>query len=297
MVDFVKDLSEIMLQAYKEKGINPPNGDAHTLLSRFFNLKDKIIEPKIRNVKVSKELSGGVLDDYYKQCLHHIKNRFKNGKDVSIFLSKKSIKPSQKDLLLYDWGIHHLHLSMPEKKKQFVERSDYLLFLMIDDNNVYFIDVTKHRLPDGTEFSQQELLRIVKNNWPYLLEPYKLKGAFSLEREMSDKDYSELRKSGSASLIEIDEEVYGLIGGGITTARTNINHTTKTDHIFRTLRDMEGTLKENHKNMSDFLFQNGFKQINPSFRLIVEDETFYVINENTKVIVLESKSLFETIFR
>ncbi|HWJ77796.1 MAG TPA: hypothetical protein VNR61_06945 [Niallia sp.] len=297
MLDFISDLSEIMVQAYKEKGINPPNGDTHTLLSRYFNLKDKIIVPKIRNVKVSKELSGKVIEDYYKKCLHHIKNRFKNGKDVSIFLSKKSIKPSQKDLLLYDWGIHHLHLSMPEKGKQFVERSDYLLFLMIDDNNAYFIDVTKHKLPDGTEFSQQELLRIVKDNWPFLLEPYRLKGAISLDRKMTDKDYSEMRQAGSLSLVEIKGEVYGLIGGGITTARTNINHTTKADDIFRVLRNMETTIRENTKNLSSLLSQNGFKQIDSSFKLIVKDETFYVINESTNVKVLESKSLYDSIFR
>ncbi|MBT2217996.1 hypothetical protein KK120_19520 [Virgibacillus dakarensis] len=296
-MDFIKDLSEIMVQAYKEKGINPPNGDTHTLLSRYFNLKDKIIVPRIRNVKVSKELRGKILEDDYKQCLHHIKNRFKNGKDVSIFLSKKSIKPSQKDLLLYNWGIHHLHLSMPEKGKQFVERSDYLLFLMINDNNAYFIDVTKHKLPDGTEFSQQELLLIIKRNWPYLLDPYKYQGAFSLDRKMTDKDYSEMRKAGSLSLVEIDGEVYGLIGGGITTARTNINHTIKTDGVFRVLRNMEANIRENTKNLSSLLSQNGFKQIDSSFKLIVEDEIFYVINENTDVKVLESKSIYDSIFR
>lgn len=49
---------------------------------------------------------------------------------------------------------------------------------------------------------------------------------------MTVKDYSETRKLGRLSFVELDGEIFGLIGGGITLARTNINHTTKTDNVF-----------------------------------------------------------------
>lgn len=45
---------------------------------------------------------------------------------------------------------------------------------------------------------------------------------------------------------------------------------------------MEQKLKCNMKELAGFLLQNNLKQINQSFKLVVEINSFFVINDNTK---------------
>ncbi|MDF1511453.1 hypothetical protein PZE06_25475 [Robertmurraya sp. DFI.2.37] len=295
-MDFYKDLSEILMVKFKEIGIEPPKGDLCTILKGYINLSDKLINNKKRNVKVSNELKEQDFGEHYNLCLQQIRNKFKNGIDVNGYLSKGAFKPSQRDLLLYDWGIHHLHINNKFDNGGFVERSDYLLFFIIDENNVYFIDVTRHKLENRTEFSQQELLRIVKRNWPYLIEPYRLKGFSSLEKKLTDKEHSEIRNSGAMAVVEIEGDIYGMIGGGITTARTNVQHTTKIDMVVSFLRDITKTMQENRKNFIDSPYSNKMIHLTESYKLILENECFYIINEKTGLKIIESPSLYKIIF-
>lgn len=101
-MNFYKDLLEILITKYGKIGIKPPDGDLRILLKGYLNLTDKLIDIKRRNVKVSNELREKDFGKYYNCCLHEIKNKFKNGKDVNRYLSKSASKPSKRDLLLYD---------------------------------------------------------------------------------------------------------------------------------------------------------------------------------------------------
>ncbi|RFU70362.1 hypothetical protein D0469_07105 [Peribacillus saganii] len=295
-MDLIKDLSDILVEEYKKLGIPIQNKDTHHLLTGFFNLSDKTISPKRRTIRISKELNEKNLEEPYNEYLKQIRHKFKYGKNVNTYLSKKAFKPAQKDPLLYDWGIHHLHLNNEFSPEGFVERSDYLLFCIIKSDTVYFIDVTKHKLDDRTEFSQQKLLRIVKSNWSHLLEPFKMKGFSSLERKMTDKDYAELRHAGAMSFVEIDGEVFAMIGGGISTARTNIKHTIKADNVFRSLRDMEEHLHQIQKDLLEINLNTKLPQININYKLIQEGDSFFVIEEKSGNKVIESKSLYNVIF-
>lgn len=296
-MDFQKDLYEILIRKYNEFEIAPPNGDLGVLIKGYININDKLIDTKRRTVKISRELKEKDLGEHFNKCLKQIKNKFKNGKNINPYLSKFAQKPNKRDLLLYDWGIHHLHLNNELNSEGYVERSDYLLFFMIDSENVYFIDVSEHKLPDRTEFSQQNLLLIVKRNWPNLLEKYKLNSEFTLAKSYTDKEISEIRKNGGMVLTEIDGDFYGLIGGGITTARTNIQHTKKCDAVFSILGKMTEQMLTNKTNLFDNPYINEKIFIEPKFKLVQEEDTFFVINEFTRIKIMESKDLYNIIFK
>lgn len=180
----------------------------------------------------------------------------------------------------------------------FVERSDYLLFFMIDEENVYFIDVTKHRLDDRTEFSQQEQLIIIKRNWPYLIEKYKVATEYTVATAYTDKDISEIRNKGGMSLVEVEGDAYGMIGGGISSARTNVLHTIKSDAVIELLEGMTKIMEQNKTNLLKnpcLHYMNS--NFDVTFKLILEDKCFCVINEVTGLTILESTDLYQIIFK
>ncbi len=65
------------------------------------------------------------------------------------------------DLLLNDWGVHHLHLSTAVEADGFVERNDPLLFAMFRSEKAYFLDIGTHQ-----SFADDRLVRIAVENWP-----------------------------------------------------------------------------------------------------------------------------------
>jgi hypothetical protein len=78
---------------------------------------------------------------------------------------------------------------------------------------MYLIDIHPHR------FTNQKLLRIVKDNWPEIIEPHTLNRAIGLPSNWSDDDIGSLRKAGIDPILQIsDGPVLMSMGGGITTA-------------------------------------------------------------------------------
>ena len=77
-------------------------------------------------------------------------------------------KKDKLDGLLYDWGIHHLHLGETFSAPGYVKRTGPVLFAIFRNDNVYFIDIRDH-----VGWSDKGLLEIVNENWPELLSIYK----------------------------------------------------------------------------------------------------------------------------
>lgn len=296
-LDLLEDLNSILRIEFKNLGYQTQKKDTHDLLTAFFNLQDKTVSVKRRRVHTSNELRAKEIEKPYNDYFKQIRNKFKNGKDINPHLSTMSVRPHKEDLLLYDWGIHHLHLNNKLNDKGFIERSDYILFFVLREDDVYFIDITKHKLEDRTEFSQQYLLGIVKRNWSHLLEPFKAKGGVTgLSEKIDDKRHSFLRSIGAATLVEIDGEVFGFIGGGISTAKTNIVHTRKSHEIFISLRRLEDNLRIRQKNLKEITSEFKISPIEANFNLILEDKSFYIVESHSKNKVIEAEGLFDHIF-
>lgn len=295
-MDLSRDLNYILQIEFKKLGYQTPRKDTYDLLTALFNLQDKTVNVKRRSVHISKELRSKEIEKPFDDYLKQIRNRFKNGKDINPYLSVMSVKPYKKDLLLYDWGVHHLHLGNKLNEKGFIERSDYILFFVLKENDVYFIDVTKHKLEDKTEFSQQHLLEILKRNWPYLLEPFKAKGFTVSSKKIDDKTHSLLRNSGTTIPVEVDGEIFVLVGGGISTAKTNLAHTRNINHIFRKIRELEDNLKARQESLKEITYELKIPLIETDFKLILESKAFYIVESHSENKIIEVKGLFDLVF-
>ena len=96
--------------------------------------------------------------------------KIEKGESVNPHLNSAT-KKDQLDGLLYDWGIHHLHLGETFSAPGYVERTGPVLFAIFRKDDVYFIDIRNH---EG--WSDKNLLEIVNRNWPELLSIYKMEG-------------------------------------------------------------------------------------------------------------------------
>lgn len=121
-----------------------------------------------RKVVYSKELR---CPKGYEQALKELARKIELGEDINPFLSTSREKTDAKDPLLYDWNIHHLHLTRRYHSNGRPKRSSYLLFVRCTDSTMYFIQIYPHQ---SNPFVKGELQEIVAHNWPELLLPFPL---------------------------------------------------------------------------------------------------------------------------
>lgn len=184
--------------------------DKEHAVYQYYNLRKRQIEAKPRKVVYSKEFSCPV---EYQAALKEFEERIIKGQNLMPFQSEKIKEAAYSDMLLNDWGIQHFHLSRRFRDDGFVARSQYQIFAYVTDEAVYMIQVYPHNAEDL--YSRRELVRILRDNWPELMEKFHLNGVTELVEKMDDHQYGQIRDAHISTLVELGKnEVYGLIGGG-----------------------------------------------------------------------------------
>lgn len=135
--------------------------DENILLQKYIKIKKKyfVIFKKL-NVEYSSAYKKKKIFFTKKQneVLKDIENRIKEGRSIKPYLSNSLYlnKASKEDELLNE-NIYHLHLNLPDSKEHFVKRTDKLLFMTYDENNVYFLDVKSHPVGDWTKIISNDM--------------------------------------------------------------------------------------------------------------------------------------------
>ena len=191
-MDLLSDLEVAIVSEFRHQGISfPENADLKHLASRYLEMRIRRIEPVPRQVhfseeihdslgKLSRETNPEVREEALEawRTVFHLRHLFVSGDNVMPFLTDRVTKTERTDGLLWDYAMHHLHLSRNDGKRGFVKRSDWLLFAIVADRDVFLVDVRKHKDHErqGFEWVRQDLLDIVHNNWPELTESRLLHG-------------------------------------------------------------------------------------------------------------------------
>lgn len=195
--------------------------DITELLTIYFNWRSRFIPTRPRQVQRSAKLKqqSGI----YSDALSQIEEAFVKGDDLTPRLSKlvsqngyvvgSSSAPKDKDLMLNDWGVHHLHLGLKLETNGsgFIERSGDLLFVKITPTTAYMIGIFDHK-----SWSASDVLKALAAEWPsqtIILEGDRVKG---LRVNYSDADAAALRAAGISTLRDVGGRI---VGGHITTSR------------------------------------------------------------------------------
>ena len=190
-------------------------------LYQYCDMQLRLLEPKPRKVLVSKEL---IVPDEARAGYEYFKSVVENGDNLLPFMSRSIADVAFKDKMIFDWGLFHFHLStrVYDKDHRFMDRSEHLLIAYVDqahDDTMYFLQIRPH-IP--SVWTEQELVRILADNWPEVMEPYRIKGVASLTQNISDEDYKNLRNCNVTTMVDLhDGRVYLGANLGLNTTGTS----------------------------------------------------------------------------
>ena len=197
------------------------------LVARYLEMLNRRIVPKHRTVYLSQEFQdtlGSLTRKHAKRgsedaieawrTAFHLRHLLTRGKNVTGFLTKNVRRVSSRDGLLWDFGMHHFHLSRRVDKEGFVERSGYLLFAIITGEGAYFVDIRPHPEAGGLGWSRQDLLDIVHSNWPELLESHVIRG---VEGDiLTNREVRNLRATNCNYVVRVRGRAVSTLGEGMT---------------------------------------------------------------------------------
>ena len=236
-VDFTADLSRMIREQLDKSGISYETSmQTGDLAASYFEMLNRKIDPRPRRVHFSRELSESLSrlaretnQNQQKKArdawfaVFRIRHLIEGGKNVNVFLHKgiqSATGEESWDGMLWDFGMHHFHLSTQSDRSGFARRSDYLLFAVVTEKDAYFVDVRRHPTPSDFGWSRQELLQIVQVNWPALIEPWVLRGVKG--DVLTNEERARLRAKNANVITDLDGYAVAPLGGGMTASGSSI---------------------------------------------------------------------------
>lgn len=262
------------------------------LLVLYFNWCHRQIPAQPRRVMRSDAFDQNPIATKRLVTVAEIVDEIERGADLTKYLSRRvrsgftlPRKAGKKrlgqlehlDLLLNDWGVHHLHLSTAVKADGFVERDGSLLFVIFRPEKAYFLEIGTHQ-----SFADDRLVRIAVENWPTENLFIEIKGVRgSRENPYSPEERRELRSVGLASHIQIGECLYSP-RGGVTGAGTSTQASIWSGDIMRTLDDFEEQVKKDPSQILALIRQHGATPRNPpEFKFALFQGGFGVVEKTS----------------
>lgn len=126
-IDILRDLFSIFRQeliafGYMKKDVN--SIEDLELIRIYCNVQRRLVLPVPRQLHKSKSFA---CPPKHASVVATLERLIENDDDLTPYLSTKIKSIDDNDLLLNDWGIHHLHLGANIKSDGFAERTGALL--------------------------------------------------------------------------------------------------------------------------------------------------------------------------
>ncbi|HYF84512.1 MAG TPA: hypothetical protein VEB00_15965 [Clostridia bacterium] len=282
-MDFVQYWHIALIEEIKEEGLMfDENLSKDLLIIRYFSYLRKKGIRKPYNIKIAKEFN---CPPELKKGLDQLIEVLKKGDDISPYLSKQVDKLNN-DGMYNDWGILHLHLGDEiEANKKYIKRTGPLLFVYFLNDMAYLINVFQHK-----DWTKKDILQIMQNNWPELIEPFKIKGAQGLSYEVTDAQHQQLRDAGISVPVElIDKDGTKIViippGMGIMTSGDAMIDVREYQNGIKEVRKLEISVKNNIGLINDTILKQKLQVPNVlRFNLVNIDGKWKVKEVNTGLI-------------
>ena len=273
-MDFLSDLKLAIVSEFQRQGISfPESADLDHLASRYLEMRIRRIEPVPRKVHFSEEIHdslgnlsretdpkvrGKALEAW--GTVFYLRHLFESGDTVMPFLSREvnNTEPKKPDGLLWDYAMHHLHLSSKDGKRGFVKRSDWLLFAIVADQDVFFVDVRPHEDKENLQWVRQNLLDIVHNNWPELTESRLLHGFTG--SKVTDAEKWELRRKNVNLAHEVGGRAIAPLGFGTAGDGHSILCRFLADQLVHELEEHQRILESSPAELRATFVENGLPE-------------------------------------
>jgi hypothetical protein len=148
------------------------------------------------------------------------------------------------DLLLNDWGIHHLHLSNKIDvdgfaKRQRTKEEEQLLFVVFTRDHAFLLDLASHG-----SWTDTRLVEIAVRNWPQMRLFHSL-DVLPGPTQFSGDQIKEIRGAGLSTHIVVDGSVYISSTLGISSAGTSSIVALEANRLIKNIALHEKMIHEN----------------------------------------------------
>lgn len=241
--DNVQELAEQLISAFGLKHKQPSGTSLDDPLLRWVDFRLRSIEPKARQIVKSNRFPAQLPAAALK-ALGEMEQRIVSGVDLNPYLSKTVVKNDtsanvtqrRTDGMWADWGIHHLHLS--EKPagahQRFAVRSGWLLFVMVYENAIAFIDVRSH--DESDLWTQEEMVKTFIDSWPEQADRFRINGVLASGEVHTPEEIANLRNAGINRFITHAGSTYMGMGQGVTSAATSTKVTLQCNKVRSNVR-------------------------------------------------------------
>ena len=229
-VDFRSDLENIITKQFDEAGVHyDKHADIRELTVRYMESLNRRIVLTPRQVLFSEEIHDSLGELRRKADIENeedaaeawtatffIRWLLSEGGNVNGFLTKgieHATGNRRKDKPLWDFGMHHFHLSKQFEATGFVVRSNYLLFAIVTPSSAYFVDIKPHTDPENFQWVRQNLLEIVNSDWPEIVESRIPRGVEGTT--LTDEELYELRRKNLNHAPKLGGNTIMPLGGGM----------------------------------------------------------------------------------
>lgn len=265
--------------------------DLISLLMIFLNWRARLIPQVPRKLIYSKEYEVSRKSHIYSSILCAIERLTQEGGDLTPYLSTAirygyvndvNSAAHDKDFLINDLRIHHLHLggSLHPKVQGFVNRTRDLLFAVFTQEEAYFLDVLGHYA-----FGDARLAEIILGNWPDSGLLIALDSILPGE-EWTNKERRELRKNGMATTFNVYGTVY--TGSGfISSAGYSQRAVRAAAQIYRIVSAMQECVERGEYSLLQEIYAtNGLQwSTNACFQFAFLGYYFGIFEEQAKIFV------------
>jgi len=230
------DLCKIFREDLLEIGYDTSTiTDQRSLMILYFTMRNRLIKRKPRRVE---KALGFLCPTDLQSGLSLLESKIQKGEDLCPHLSRTIKDFSFEDLMLFDWGIHHFHLGTEMEADNYIKRTGEILYSIVTQDCVYFIKIQLHG-----EWSNVGLLEVVHNNWPELLNNYKIEGQLTFKA--SSTDIQQLRKAHVNMMVELpDGSAYMGRGMGIMSDGSSADAALKTTDKMHECKKLQNNIEE-----------------------------------------------------
>ncbi len=217
------------------------------LLVVFLNWRERLIHPHPRAVHLSNDLISNELYLENRKDVDRLCGKIRSGNDLTPHLSERvrngylprdSQHPLRDnpslDLLLNDWGMHHLHISHELWRNGFLGRRKEIVVAIFREHAAFLVDIVGH-----ASWTDTALIRTAMNAWPDEKFFVKLNGFLGSQQRLTSNERTRLRRTGCSTMIEVDGAMLVPATGGISTAGTSTRVGMLANQILSKLHEFE----------------------------------------------------------
>lgn len=288
-MDFQHDLAELSRDLMRKADVEvSTEWDDYYACVKYLELHHRCFDSsKPCLIVCSKELLKKIpyLSQNEQKALDDIIIRLSTCQPIMPYMSKwfKSTEMWKSDFLLKNWDIYHLHLEPAIKGKSFTNPN--ILFFQRKGQVVHLIDVRRH--PKGAEWFDRELLDIIFDNWPWLLQ---YRQGMRVIGELNDQDVHGMLQNTVAAIPFhcgiLLPTTLGVMSSG--DSGTAVRYA---DNVFNKLNQEELNLKVHEDEIRKLIYDSMAIEVKEplDYTLIIEDEFFvaYETHSNAKIKLFE----------